>query len=65
MGATRIQQKSRVAKKVIGTAQYDTYTGLIDSQAGRKPAIDKKGFPLYKGLGFPVVLGLTVVDTTP
>jgi hypothetical protein len=62
---TRIQMKSRVAKRVGSTATYDIFDGTISDQTGRKPKVDKKGFPLYKGLTFPVTMGLTIVDSTP
>ena len=65
MGATRIQQKSRVAKKFIGSADYDIFTGIVTNWVGRKPTSDKKGFPAYKGLPFPVNMGLTITDSTP
>ena len=59
---TRIQDKSRVAKKYIGEATYELENGTITNWVGRKATVDKKGFPLYKGLPYPVAMGLTIVD---
>ena len=63
--ATRIQGKSRTAKKVMGTVNYDTYTGLADTFVGRNPRTDKRGYPAYKGLPSPVLVGVTLTDSTP
>lgn len=62
---TRIQGRSRVAKKVIGRASYDLNGGIMGNQVGRKPRTDKHGFPAYKGMPFPVLVHLDIVDTTP
>jgi len=62
---TRIQEKSRIAKKFIGSADFDKNGDIVTNWVGRKPTVDKKGFPAYKGLPYPVNMGLTVVDTTP
>ena len=64
---TRIQDKSRTAKKVMVAATYDINGGSIsyDKIIARKPGVDKRGYPAYKGLPAPVLVGITVVDTTP
>ena len=63
--ATRIQGKSRVAKKVMQTAEFDLNGSVLTQGPGRKPRPDPRGYPLYAGLPTPVLVGLTVVDTTP
>ena len=63
MGATRIQTKSRDAKKVMAEANYSTGGGTVafTKVVARKPRFDKKGYPAYKGLPAPVLVGVTVV----
>ena len=65
MGATRIQEKSRVAKKVIGEATLDIFDDSIVYTRGKKPRADLKGFPANEGVPYPVLVGLTTVDSTP
>jgi hypothetical protein len=48
MGATRIQEKSRVAKKVMAFEDNKTYA--------RRPKTDKKGFPTTAGEPIPVLV---------
>ena len=64
---TRIQDKSRTAKKVMVAATFDVNGSTVtyDKIYARKPRLDKRGFPTYGGLPAPVLVGLTVVDTTP
>ena len=63
MGATRIQTKSRTAKKVMVEADYSTGSGSVSYTkiVARKPKFDKRGYPAYKGLPAPVLVGITVV----
>jgi hypothetical protein len=63
--ATRIQGKSRVAKKVIGKATFDLFDSTIVWDSGKQPKFDHRGYPAYKGLPAPVLVGITIVDTTP
>lgn len=65
--ATRIQAKSRTAKKVMAEATYDLNGGNVQYTkiVARRPRLDPKGFPAYKGLPAPVLVGVTVIDTTP
>ena len=60
--ATRIQSKSRTAKKVMATADYSTGTTLITNLVGKKPRSDKRGFPAYEGLPSPVLVGITIIE---
>ena len=48
MGATRIQEKSRVAKKVMAFEDNKTIA--------RTPRTDKKGFPTTAGIPIPVLI---------
>lgn len=64
-GTTRIQGKSRKAKKVMGQADWDIYTGFITNYRGRKPRADHRAYKLYYALGYPVVTGLVITDSTP
>ena len=59
---TRIQDKSRPTKRYSSKADYTITGEIITNWEGRKPKIDKKGFPLYKGLPFPVLMH---IDITP
>jgi len=51
----------------MATGTYDLNGGsfVADSIPGRLPKNDKKGYPTYKGYPAPVLVGVTVVDTTP
>ena len=59
---TRIQDRSRPTKRPMATADYATDTGSITVTGGRMPALDVRGYPAYKGLPAPVLVGVTVVD---
>ncbi len=61
MGATRIQQKSRVAKKVMATADYSTGGDVVSNYVGKKPRSDPRGFPAFNGLPAPVLVGVTII----
>lgn len=45
----------------MATADYATDTGSITVTGGRMPALDVRGYPAYKGLPAPVLVGVTVV----
>jgi len=62
---TRIQEKSRHAKKVIGSADYDLNGGTVTNYVGKPLRADKHGYPAYKGIAYPVLVGLTITDSTP
>lgn len=61
--ATRIQSKSRPTKRPMQKGNYSAGGGTFTQTGlpGRKPKTDKKGFPDYKGLPAPVLVGVTVV----
>ena len=65
VGQTRIQSKSRKAKKVIGQADYDIFTGNITNYKGKWPRADPRAYKLYYSIGYPVVVGLVITDSTP
>ena len=64
---TRIQDKSRPTKRPMVAATFDVNGGTLtyDKIIARNPKFDKRGFPAYKGIPAPVLVGITVVDTTP
>lgn len=64
---TRLQDKSRPTKRPMQAFQYDLNGGSLTTTAvpGRKPKLDKKGYPAYKGAPVPVLGTVAIVDTTP
>lgn len=59
--ATRIQGKSRVAKKVMGTADWSTGGAVLSAFTGKQPRLDKHGFPAYDGYPSPVAVAVTII----
>ena len=45
----------------MATAEYSTAGGSISNVTGRMPKLDERGYPAYKGLPAPVLVGVTVV----
>lgn len=65
MAKTRLQHpsRSRKTKKPMTKATFTTATGAISytKVIARKPKLDKKGYPAYKGLPAPTLVDVTVV----
>jgi hypothetical protein len=59
--ATRIQAKSRPAKKFLASATYSTGTGVVSAVSGRMPKLDDRGYPANGGVPNPVLVKITVV----
>lgn len=53
--ATRIESKSRTAKRVQGTALWDVSEGAYVSSTGKIPRTDGRGFPATAGLDITAV----------
>ncbi len=58
--ATRIQRKSRKAKKVMVAGTWSTGTFTPTKVFARMPRLDPKGFPDYAGVPAPVLVDVTV-----
>jgi len=68
MAETRLQNKSRPAKRPIGTANYSTGTGAFTWTGGKKPRSDPRGYPSQvgesdgiHGVPFPVLVAVTAI----
>lgn len=53
--ATRIESKSRAAKRVQGTAVWDISLGAYVTTTGKIPRLDQRGFPATAGLDITAV----------
>ncbi len=65
--ATRIESKHRPTKRPMARATLDLNGSVltIDSEPGRMPMLDQKGYGTKAGVPDPTLVALTVVDTTP
>lgn len=57
--ATRIESKSRTAKRVQGTAVWDISDAAYVSTTGKIPRLDQRGFPATAGLDITAVTRTT------
>ena len=62
--ATRIQGKSRTARRTQAAVTLDAFDDSVTYSGGNPPRADKRGFPLHDGIDTTRV-AVTQVDTTP
>ncbi len=62
--ATRLE-KSRKIKRTMAKGSYNSTTGAAGYAAapGRKPKLDKKGYPTYGGIPYPTLVDFVTVTT--